>query len=34
MKIVFVGTGYIHEIHAQAAQNLGIESNRKVIEIK
>ena len=25
MKIAFAGTGYINKVHAQAAQNLGIE---------
>jgi len=25
MKIGFAGTGYINKIHAQAAQNLGLE---------
>ena len=25
MKIAFAGTGYINKVHAQAAQNLGLE---------
>ena len=25
MKFAFAGTGYINKIHAQAAQNLGLE---------